>query len=153
VDQAVAILRDYLQTMREYGIPSSQLRLFTSNILAEAANHEIFLNRLQVHSGVIPSLIDDGNMTRLVYQIAQRLLLKNPTLAKGNTFVTHIGPGNTRAIYFQQGRLAAYSNYRLGIFRAREASPRQTMRLRSRCCISKSTSAASSITSRRITPV
>jgi exopolyphosphatase/guanosine-5'-triphosphate,3'-diphosphate pyrophosphatase len=121
VDQAAAILRDYLQTMREYGIPSSQLRLFTSNILAEASNHEIFLNRLQVHSGVIPSLIDDGNMTRLVYQIAQRMLLKNPTLAKGNTFVTHIGPGNTRAIYFQQGRLAAYSNYRLGIFRAREA--------------------------------
>jgi exopolyphosphatase/guanosine-5'-triphosphate,3'-diphosphate pyrophosphatase len=121
VDQAAAILRDYLQTMREYGIPSSQLRLFTSNILAEAANHEIFLNRLQVHSGVIPSLIDDGNMTRLVYQIAQRLLLKNPMLAKGSTFVSHIGPGNTRAIYFQQGRLAAYSNYRLGIFRAREA--------------------------------
>jgi exopolyphosphatase/guanosine-5'-triphosphate,3'-diphosphate pyrophosphatase len=121
VDQAAAILRDYLQTMREYGIPSSQLRLFTSNILAEAVNHEIFLNRLQVHSGVAPSLIDDGNMTRLVYQIAQRMLLKNPLLAKGNTFVSHIGPGNTRAIYFQQGRLAAYSNYRLGIFRAREA--------------------------------
>lgn len=121
VDQAAAILGDYLQTMREYGIPSSQLRLFTSNILAEAANHEIFLNRLQVNSGVVPSLIDDGNMTRLVYQIAQRLLQRNPTLAEGNTFVSHIGPGNTRAIYFQQGRLAAYSNYRLGIFRAREA--------------------------------
>jgi exopolyphosphatase/guanosine-5'-triphosphate,3'-diphosphate pyrophosphatase len=121
VDQAAAILRDFLQTMREYGIPSSQLRLFTSNILAEAVNHEIFLNRLQVHSGVVPSLIDDGNMTRLVYQIAQRMLLKNPLLAKGNTFVSHIGPGNTRAIYFQQGRLSAYSNYRLGIFRAREA--------------------------------
>ena len=121
VDQAAAILRDYLQSMREYGIPTSQLRLFTSNILAEASNHEIFLNRLQVNSGVVPSLIDDGNMTRLVYQIAHRLLQRNPTLAQGNTFVTHIGPGNTRAIYFQQGRLAAYSNYRLGIFRAREA--------------------------------
>lgn len=121
VDQAAAILRDYLQTMLEYGIPATQLRLFTTNILAEAGNHEIFLNRLQVHSGVAPGLIDDGNMTRLVYQIAQRLLRRNPMLAKGSTFVSHIGPGNTRAMYFQQGRLAAYSNYRLGIFRAREA--------------------------------
>lgn len=121
VDQAAAILRDYLHAIREYSIPTSQLRLFTTNILAEATNHEIFLNRLQVHSGVAPSLIDDGNMTRLVYQIAQRLLKRNPTLANGNTFISHIGPGNTRAIYFQQGRLAAYSNYRLGIFRAREA--------------------------------
>ncbi len=121
VDQAAAILRDYLKAMLEYSIPTTQLRLFTTNILAEAGNHEIFLNRLQVHSGVAPSLIDDGNMTRLVYQIAQRLLRRNPMLAKGSTFVSHIGPGNTRAMYFQQGRLAAYSNYRLGIFRAREA--------------------------------
>lgn len=121
VDQAAAILRDFLKAMLEYGIPATQLRLFTTNILAEASNHEIFLNRLQVHSGVAPSLIDDGNMTRLVYQIAQRLLRRNPLLAKGNTFVSHIGPGNTRAMYFLQGRLTAYSNYRLGIFRAREA--------------------------------
>ncbi len=121
VDQAAGIMRDFLQTTREYGIPTSQVRLFTTNILAEAANHEIFLNRLQVHTGVAPSLIDDGNMTRLVFQIAQRLLQKNPGLANGNTFVCHIGPGNTRAMHFQQGRLAAYSNYRLGIFRAREA--------------------------------
>lgn len=121
VEQAVAILRDYLQATREYGIPATQVRLFTTNILAEASNHEIFLNRLQIQSGVAPSLIDDGNMTRLVFQITQRLLQKNPRLAQGHTFVTHIGPGNTRAMYFKQGRLAAYSNYRLGIFRAREA--------------------------------
>ncbi|MBL9132247.1 MAG: HD domain-containing protein [Verrucomicrobiaceae bacterium] len=121
VEQAVAILRDFLQTTREFGIPQAQVRLFTTNILAEASNHEIFLNRLQIQTGVTPALIDDGSMTRLVFQIAQRLLQKNPRLAQGRTFVTHIGPGNTRAMYFDQGRLAAYSNYRLGIFRAREA--------------------------------
>jgi exopolyphosphatase/guanosine-5'-triphosphate,3'-diphosphate pyrophosphatase len=121
VEQAVGIMRDYLQTTREYGIPAAQVRLYTTNILAEAANHEIFLNRLQIQTGVTPSLIDDGNMTRLVFQIAQRLLKKNPNLAQGRTFVTHIGPGNTRAMYFDHGRLAGYSNYRLGIFRAREA--------------------------------
>ena len=121
VEQAVGIMRDYLLTTREYGIPPTQVRLYTTNILAEAANHEIFLNRLQIQTGVTPSLIDDGNMTRLVFQIAQRLLKKNPHLAQGRTFVTHIGPGNTRAMYFDHGRLAGYSNYRLGIFRAREA--------------------------------
>ena len=121
VEQAVSIMRDYLLTAREYGIPPSQVRLYTTNILAEASNHEIFLNRLQIQTGVTPSLIDDGNMTRLVFQIAQRLLKKNPHLAQGRTFVTHIGPGNTRAMYFNHGRLAGYSNYRLGIFRAREA--------------------------------
>jgi exopolyphosphatase/guanosine-5'-triphosphate,3'-diphosphate pyrophosphatase len=121
LEKAAGILRDYLLAAREYGLSADSMRLYNTNILSEAGNHEIFLNRLQVTCGLSARLIDDGNMTRLVYQIARRLLEKNPGLAKGDTFVTHIGPGNTRALYFRKGRLAAYSNYRLGIFRAREA--------------------------------
>lgn len=120
-EQAAAIMRDYLQSIREYGLQPSQARLYTTNILAEAANHEIFLNRLQVTTGLAARLIDDGDMTRLIYQIALRLLKRNPKLAEGNTFVSHIGPGNTRALYFKKGRIAGYSSYRLGIFRAHEA--------------------------------
>ncbi len=121
MEQAAMIMRDYLRATREFGIPASSVRLFTTNILAEATNNEIFLNRLQVTTGLAARLIDDGDMTRLIYQIALRLLKRNPKLAEGNTFVSHIGPGNTRALYFQKGRIAGYSNYRLGIFRAREA--------------------------------
>lgn len=120
-EQATMVLRDFLSTTGEYGLPLSKVRLFNTNILAEASNHEIFLNRQQVTTGLVPKLIDDGDMTRLIYQIAQRLLKKQPTLGEAKTFVTHIGPGNTRALYFDQGKLRGYSNYRLGIFRAREA--------------------------------
>lgn len=120
-EEAAGILRDFLLTTKEYGVPLESIRLHNTNILAEASNHEIFLNRLQVATGLQARLIDDGDMTRLVYQIARRLLDKNPKLAEGHTFVSHIGPGNTRALHFKQGRLSAYSNYRLGIFRAREA--------------------------------
>jgi exopolyphosphatase/guanosine-5'-triphosphate,3'-diphosphate pyrophosphatase len=118
---ATAILKDYLLTCLEYEVPLQRVRLYNTNILAEARNYEVFLNRLQVMSGLTPKLIDDGDMTRLIYQIALRLLEKQPTLREGRTFVTHIGPGNTRALYFERGRLRGYSNYRLGIFRAREA--------------------------------
>lgn len=121
VEQATDALRDFAAACREYGIGTGQIDLFNTNILIEAKNHEIFLNRLQVTTGLDARLIDDGDMTRLVYQISLRLLRRNPALAEGRTFVTHIGPGNTRALYFVNGKLAAYSNYRLGIFRAREA--------------------------------
>lgn len=120
-EQAAMILRDFLAACGEYGVTAERTRLYNTNILSEATNHEIFLNRLQVTAGLVPSLIDDGDMTRLIYQIALRLLKKQPTLREARTFVTHIGPGNTRALYFDQGRLSGYSNYRLGIFRAREA--------------------------------
>lgn len=121
VEQAAGILKDYQLSLREYGVPPSQIRLHNTNILAEAANHEIFLNRLQVTSGLAARLMDDGDMTRFIYQVSLRLFQNNPSLRDGQTFVSHIGPGNTRALYFNAGRLAAYSNYRLGIFRAREA--------------------------------
>lgn len=136
MEQAASIVHDYMRSLKELSVEGKNIRVFTTNILSEAANHEIFLNRLQVTTKLPARLIDDGDMTRLVYQIALRLLQRNARLAEGHTFVSHIGPGNTRALYFKQGRLSAYSNYRLGIFRAREAvagmdeeSPRQLTHL------------------------
>ena len=121
MEQAAAILRDFQQTLVEYAVPPASVRSFTTNILSEASNHEIFLNRMQITSGSQVELIDDGDMTRLIYQTTVRLLKSNPEIANANTLVSHIGPGNTRALYFQKGRILGYSSYRLGIFRTREA--------------------------------
>lgn len=121
MEQAATILRDFMASIREYGIPPSRVRLYTTNILSEASNPEVFLNRLQVVTGCDVRLLDEGEMTRLIYLAAVRMLKQNPALADGLTLVSHIGPGNTRALYFKKGRIAAYTSYRLGIFRAREA--------------------------------
>jgi len=121
VEQAAGILRDFQQSLNENGVAPEAVRCYTTNILSEAANHEIFINRMQVAAGRNVELLDDGDMTRLIYQITLRLLKNNTQIAQANTLVSHIGPGNTRALYFRKGRIAAYSSYRLGIFRTREA--------------------------------
>lgn len=121
IEQAAAILHDFQLSLNEYTIPDSAVRCFTTNILAEATNHEIFLNRMQIASGFVVRIIDDGDMTHLIYQTTLRLLKANPEIANANTLISHIGPGNTRALYFHKGRIATYSSYRLGIFRTTEA--------------------------------
>lgn len=121
MEQAASILRDFMQSIREYEIPAARVRLYTTNILSEATNPEVFLNRLQVTTGCDVRLLDEGEMTRLIYLAAVRLLKQNSALEQGLTMISHIGPGNTRALYFKKGRIAAYTSYRLGIFRAREA--------------------------------
>ncbi|MFZ4764356.1 MAG: hypothetical protein ACOYMN_05335 [Roseimicrobium sp.] len=121
MEQAAAILRNFQHSLDEYAVPAANVRCFTTNILSEATNHEIFLNRMQVTCGTRVELIDDGDMTRLIYQTTVRLLKSNPQIANGNTLVSHIGPGNTRALHFQKGRIQGYTSYRLGIFRTREA--------------------------------
>lgn len=125
MEQAAGILREFRQTLGEYAVPDANLRCFTTNILSEAPNHEIFLNRMQVAGNVRVEMIDDGDMTRLIYQTTVRLLKSNPDIANANTLVSHIGPGNTRALHFVKGRINTYSSYRLGIFRTREAVARE----------------------------
>ncbi|MBL9113956.1 MAG: HD domain-containing protein [Verrucomicrobiaceae bacterium] len=121
LEQAASVLKDFAKTIREYSIQPEHVTLYTTNILSEAPNPEVFLNRLQVASGCAVHLLDEGDMTRLIYLAALRQLNATPKLGEGMTLVSHIGPGNTRAMYFKEGRIAAYASHRLGIFRASEA--------------------------------
>jgi exopolyphosphatase / guanosine-5'-triphosphate,3'-diphosphate pyrophosphatase len=121
MEQAATALREFALSIREYGIAIGRVRLYATNILSEATNPEVFLNRLHVVSGCEVRLLDEGDMTRLIYMASLRLLEQNKGLVEGNTLVSHIGPGNTRALLFKKGRVALYTSYRLGIFRAREA--------------------------------
>ncbi len=121
LEQAASVLKDFVRSFKEYGIDPAQVKLHTTNILSEAPNPEVVLNRLQVVSGCDVHLLDEGDMTRLIYLAALRQLKATPKLGNGLTLVSHIGPGNTRAMYFKKSRIAGYASHRLGIFRAREA--------------------------------
>ena len=122
MERCVRVLRDYRDALRELGIADGKPnRIVSTNILAEAANQDIFLNRIHVACGLEVEPLDDGEQTRLVYMKTQRLLGTDKELARARTMVVHIGPGNTRVLLFQNGRIARYSSYRLGTHRSHEA--------------------------------
>src|ERR1700760_3031372 len=77
VEQAAGVLRDFQQSLNENGVAPEAVRCITTNILSEAANHEIFINRMQVAGGRNVEMLDDGDMTRLIYQITLRLWKNN----------------------------------------------------------------------------
>ena len=122
MERCVRVLRDYRAALRELGVPDGKPnRIVCTNILAEATNQEIFLNRIHVACGLVVDPLDDGEQTRLVYMKAQRLLAAQKALARGRTMVVHVGPGNTRILLFQAGRIERYASYRLGTHRSYEA--------------------------------
>ncbi len=121
-ERIVAILQGFQKTLSELGLSTTDLtRACATNILTEATNHEPFLLRIQVACGLRLTIIDDGEMTRLIYLKTQRRLLDTPAMRKGNSLVIHVGPGNTRALMFHNGEIARYTSYRLGTHRTREA--------------------------------
>ncbi len=121
-ERVVSIIKGYQKSLAELGLdPHSVTRAVATNILSEATNHEPFMNRIRIACGLRISTIDDGEMTRLIYLKTRRRLLNLPAMQKDTTLVLHIGPGNTRALLFQNGLITRYTSYRMGTHRTREA--------------------------------
>lgn len=121
-EHAVEILKGYQESLREVGAgPEYIERAVATNILSEARNDEIFLNRLSIACGLNITILDDGEMTRLIYLKTRRRLEDTPGMKKRNTLVVHVGPGNTRVLLFRKGRISRYTSYRLGTHRTAEA--------------------------------
>lgn len=120
-ERAVEILKGYLDSLREVGAGVEQVsRVVVTNILSEATNREVVSNRLAVATGLPIEILDDGEMTRLVYLKTLRRLHEIEPMKKRTTLVAHVGPGNTRAILFEKGHIADYASYRLGTHRTAE---------------------------------
>jgi exopolyphosphatase/guanosine-5'-triphosphate,3'-diphosphate pyrophosphatase len=121
-ERVVSIIKGYQKSLAELGLdPHAVTRAVATNILSEATNHETVMNRIRIACGLRISTIDDGEMTRLIYLKTRRRLLNMPAMRKDNTLVIHVGPGNTRALLFQNGRITRYTSYRMGTHRTREA--------------------------------
>jgi exopolyphosphatase/guanosine-5'-triphosphate,3'-diphosphate pyrophosphatase len=122
VERVVSIIKGYQKSFAELGLdPHGITRALATNILSEANNQESVLNRIRIACGLEVSTIDDGEMTRLIYVKTRRRLANIPAMKDRTTLVVHVGPGNTRALLFQDGAISRYTSYRLGTHRTREA--------------------------------
>ncbi|MBT8043799.1 MAG: HD domain-containing protein [Verrucomicrobiae bacterium] len=123
IERCVNILNGYRESLRELGATEdTPVRAVATNVLAEAANQDAFLNRIQIGCGLRIETLDEGEMTRLIYLKTRRRLRDTPSMKKRTALVLHVGPGNTRALLFKKGRIAEYSNYRLGVYRTGQAT-------------------------------
>lgn len=121
MDRCVQIMDDYMTLLREYGTGTTlDISFLATNIVQDMANMDTFMNRLHIAHGLRLRVIDDGEMTRLIYMSVRAVLRKNPDLLKKRVLVVHAGPGNTRLLLFEKGRITRYSSYRLGTHRTGE---------------------------------
>lgn len=121
-ERCVEILKSYLKSLKEYALDFDDIKYAAiTNIVNEAQNYDALLNRLQIATGLIFTLLDDGAMSRLIYLKTKRRMTDLPYLKEGTSLVLHVGPGNTRAILLKNGQIERYYAYRLGSHRTSEA--------------------------------
>jgi len=128
IKNCVSILNGYSSILSEFGISSqdTNLRIVTTNILSSASNADIFINRLQISCNISVEVLDDGEMTRLIYKKSLMHFQTDTKQSMPNTLVVHAGPGNTRTLSFKDGKITSYNSYRLGIYRQTEAVRKNT---------------------------
>lgn len=121
MDRCAKVIGDYMKIINEYRIENIfSIRLVLSNILIEAENVDVLINRLHVAHGLRGSVMDDGKMTRLIYLNVRDTLSQYRGFTGKTTMVVHVGPGNTRILLFEKGRITRYSFYRVGTHRTGE---------------------------------
>lgn len=117
-DRCVQIVRGYNELLDEYRrVGEVSVRLLATNMLMDANLLDLFVNRMRISCGLKLEVMDDGEMTRLIYQHLQHMLHQHAELAKRRLLVVHVGPGNTRLLLLDRGRITYYANYRLGTHR------------------------------------
>ncbi len=123
IKNCVSILNGYNAILSEFGISPQDpnLRIVATNILAAASNTNIFINRLQISCNITVEVLDDGEMTRLIYKKSLMHLQASSEENMPSTLVVHAGPGYTRTLCFNEGKISSYNSYRLGIYRETEA--------------------------------
>ncbi len=122
MNRCVHIVRGYNDLLAEYRQAGPlQVRLLASNILLDIRNMDVFVNRLQNSCGLYLEVLDDGEMTRLLYLHMQQMLSRSSDMQKKRVLVLHVGPGNTRLLLFDKGRITYYARYRMGAHRTGEA--------------------------------
>lgn len=118
MERCVQVARGYCDLLAEYRRGGEvQVRLLATNILLDIRNMDTLVNRLQIGCGLNLEVMDDGEMTRLLYQNVLTTLENHPELEKRRVLVVHVGPGNTRLLVSDKGRITFYSNYRIGAHR------------------------------------
>lgn len=122
VEKTVKTLQGYLKVIQDLGveIDDDKLRIVATNLLSETSNADIFTNRIQIACGYHVEVLDDGEMTRLIYQKTRRRLKDTPIMKEKTTLVVHVGPGNTRVLLFRKGKIEDYNSYRFGSSRLTE---------------------------------
>jgi len=122
MDSCVSIVQGYTGLLSEYRLAGEvPVRLVASNVLLDVHNMDSITNRLQITCGLHLEVLDGGEMTRLLYLSMQAVLTRHADLERKRVMVLHVGPGNTRLLFFDKGRINYYASYRIGVHRTHAA--------------------------------
>ncbi len=119
--RCVAILKNYARLMKEYGVARpDQVRAVATSFAREAANRDMFLDRVAAATGIDVTVLEESEEARLTYLAVQQILETSGILAAGNVAVLEIGSGQSILLYLRDGKVTVAQSFHTGALRTHE---------------------------------
>lgn len=121
IEACVRACRDFNTLLKEYRITDpDHIRATATSAVAEAANSDLFLDRIFMATGLNIEILDTAEINRLFYFSILPLLENEPALCTGDVLAIEGGGGNTTALGLKNGSVRFAHTYRFGSARTHE---------------------------------
>ncbi|MEN6458905.1 MAG: Ppx/GppA phosphatase family protein [Thermoguttaceae bacterium] len=115
---AVAVLRDYRQLLNLYKV--EQVRAVATSAVREAANGDMFLDRVFMATQLNIEVIDTPEEIRLTVSAVRQAVGNALGVNQGHTLIADVGGGSTLLTILENGEIATSQSLRLGAIRLQE---------------------------------
>jgi exopolyphosphatase / guanosine-5'-triphosphate,3'-diphosphate pyrophosphatase len=119
VQASIAILREYRRTLEVYH--PRHLRTVATSAIREAANSDVFSDRVLMTTGFDVEVIGPAEESRLIVAGVRQHLSPEIRTRRGLLLVAHVGGGSTLLTVLQQGEIVESQSLPLGSIRLRES--------------------------------
>lgn len=109
------IFRDFVRLMTEYGV--NQYRAVGTSAVREALNRDIFLDRIQLASGIHLDVLEGASEARLIFLAVKDALQGRFPFNRDTAVIYTIGTGSSQVSVVEDGRLTSADTIRLGTLR------------------------------------
>lgn len=121
IEACVQVFRDFNEVLREYQLTDpAHIRAVATSAVAEAANSDVFLDRILMATGISVDILDSAETSRSTYFSILPLLESEPDLRKGALLAIEVGGGHTTTLGLRDGTVLFAHTYRFGSFRTHE---------------------------------
>lgn len=115
IDATLVALDGFRRIIGEYGI--HDVRAVATSAVREARNRDLFLDRIQGHTGITFESINEGEESRLVYLAVGHALGRHAVFSGAWTLLAEVGGGSTSLTLLRRGQPDRSGVYALGSVR------------------------------------
>ncbi|MCG8686822.1 MAG: hypothetical protein MI892_18220, partial [Desulfobacterales bacterium] len=112
MQNAIGILREFSSVLQTYKV--RYCRVVATSAVREAANADVFLDRVMIATGVEIEVIDTSEESRLMVTAIYNRIDRNDELLKDNVLVVEAGGGSTILTLVHDGDIIASHTIGLG---------------------------------------